>query len=83
MPMGRTIVQLTPAQQAELRRRAKDQKVSVSELIRRAVDASLAVPAIDDERRKQALSVIGCAHSDTGDVSQRHDEYFADSILEG
>jgi len=79
--MGRTIVQLTPRQQEALRRRAKAEHVSVSELVRRAVDASLAVPTVSEEQRKRALAAAGSVRSDKGDVVDRHNEIYVEAVL--
>lgn len=81
--MERIIIQVTPKQREKLRKRAKELKISVAEYIRRAIDVDLAEPGSDENRKKLALSVIGCAHSGTGDVSERHNEYFADAVREG
>ncbi|MDO8586609.1 MAG: CopG family transcriptional regulator [Armatimonadota bacterium] len=78
--MVRTIVQLTEEQAKSLRERAKKESVSASALVRQFVAAGLAIPAVDDERRRRALQVIGCVKSGTGDVSERHDEIFAESV---
>jgi hypothetical protein len=80
--MGRTIVQLTPAQQDGLKRRAKERKISIAELIRQAVDASLEAPTEDEALRQRALSVGGRFNSGTGDLVDKHNEYFAESAVE-
>jgi len=80
--MVRTIIQLTDEQAKGLRERAKVEHVSVSALIRELVDAKLAAPYPTDEKRRRALKAIGCVRSGTGDVSQRHNEIFAESVLQ-
>jgi hypothetical protein len=79
--MGRTLVQLTPQQQEALRRRSEEEHVSVSELIRRAVDASLTVPTVSEAQRKRALAAAGSLRSDQGDVVDRHNEIYVEAVL--
>lgn len=79
--MGRTIVQLTPEQQEALRRRSEEEHVSVSELVRRAVDASLSAPTVGEEQRRRALAAAGSVRSEKGDVVDRHNEIYVEAVL--
>ncbi len=80
--MIRTQIQLEERQAAALRRLAAEQRVSIAELIRRAIDESLLQRGDGHARYRRALSVVGKARSGTSDVSRRHDDYFAESLLE-
>jgi hypothetical protein len=82
--MVRTQIQLTDEQSRRLKAQAAEQRVSVAELIRRAVDRSLAEKALPDqtELRKRALAASGRFRSGTSDVSIRHDDYLAEIYAE-
>ena len=79
--MARTHVQLTADQAEALRRLAAERGVSVSELVRRAVDAFLADSGepTSEELRRRALSIIGMVKDGATDTSARHDDYFAEA----
>jgi hypothetical protein len=79
--MVRTIVQLTEDQARLLHERARTQKVSVSELVRRSVDALLAKPTYDQEIRRRAKEAVGFVR-DAPDLSTNHDKYLIDAYLE-
>lgn len=74
--MVRTQISLTEHQHAFLKETATQSGVSLSELIRRAVDAMMRQP--DPSVTATARSLIGAFQSDAADVSQRHDEHLAD-----
>ena len=77
--MVRTIVQLTEEQSARLRERAKDEGVSVAELVRRGVDHILSTQSRDEEIRKRALSAIGfISDGEAPDLAVDHDRYLAE-----
>jgi hypothetical protein len=81
--MVRTQVQLTEEQMERLRRASVERGVSIAALIREAVDRTLEVS--DRERRWElAMSVVGTSRDVDGatDVSERHDDYFADAVEE-
>lgn len=80
-PMVRTQIQFSERQIQALKSRAAREHASVSELVRRAVDAwveaeDLAAP---DERRRRALEAVGRFASGLHDVAAHHDEYLADA----
>lgn len=79
--MIRTQVQLTEAQVRVLKELAHQERVSVAELTRRALDYWLgslnATP--DAVSRQRALAVVGRYRSDRTDVSERHDDYLAEA----
>jgi len=83
--MVRMQIQFTEAAADALRREAAQRHVSISSVVRQAVDARLAQPQPGPSREelvRRSLAAMGRFHSRTGDVSARHDEYFADSILD-
>jgi hypothetical protein len=72
-------VRLTVGQVAALRYLAAERRISVAALTREAVDR-----LIEDDPRaliERALAVGGSASSGLGDVSENHDEYFAEAVL--
>jgi Arc/MetJ-type ribon-helix-helix transcriptional regulator len=79
--MHRIQVQLTPEQERLLRELAAARGSSISALIREGVDAVLG-PQVAERRRSRdrAVSLIGAFQSETGDVSENHDEYFVEAI---
>ena len=79
--MIRTQIQLTDKQAEELRWLAIERGVSTASLIRQGVDLLLrSAKAIDRaERKRRALAASGTYRSGLGDLSVRHDEYFAEA----
>jgi hypothetical protein len=76
--MRRVQVQLTDDQAGALRRSADVHGVTVAALVRQAVDAWIA----GEERARRverALAAIGGFRSGLGDLSERHDDYLADT----
>jgi Arc/MetJ-type ribon-helix-helix transcriptional regulator len=82
--MVRMQVQLTEEQVAALREMASRERVSVSHLVREAVDLLLRERCgpSREELVKRSLEAVGLFRSGTGDLSARHDDYFADQGLE-
>ena len=83
--MVRMQVQFTESEVEAVRREAARRRVSISAVVREAVDRCLAQPAGGvslEDRRARAVAACGRFRSGLGDVSARHDEYFADSIDE-
>ena len=83
--MVRMQIQFTEAEVDALRRAAAQRHVSISSVVRDAVDKRLDHPRSEpslEERKARAKAACGGFHSGLGDVSARHDEYFADSILD-
>ena len=76
--MIRTQIQLDEDQADVLKRMAGQQRISMAEAIRRAVDAYVAHSAEDGRqaKRSRALAAIG-AFSAGPRLSQEHDEAFA------
>jgi hypothetical protein len=78
-------IQFTEDEVAALRREASERHVSISAVVRDAVDQRLDRPRQEpslEERKARAKAACGLYHSGLGDVAARHDEYFADSILD-
>jgi len=83
--MIRMQVQFTEEEVSELRHEAARRHVSISAVVREAVDEHLSrshTQPSRDELVRRSLAAVGRFRSGTGDVSTRHDEYFADSILD-
>jgi post-segregation antitoxin (ccd killing protein) len=59
--MVRIQIQLDPERHRELKRRAKDQGVSVAELVRRSIEADFEAKRSDlhDDRIRRARAVLG------------------------
>jgi hypothetical protein len=81
--MVRTLIQLTEDQHQRLKERAKRDRVSVAEEVRRAVEEHLA-----QDKREAAwdrlLASAGAFHDKDGarDVSENHDEYLVKAYFE-
>jgi hypothetical protein len=80
--MIRTQIQFTESQIAELRHQARQRGVSISALVRDAVDRQLSRTETLDERWARALSAIGCGHSGGGNIARDHDEHLAEAYAE-
>jgi hypothetical protein len=80
----RTQIQLTESQAREVKRWADERGVSMAAVIREAIDAHLGTRSGPtwDEIVERAIAAVGCCASGTGDVADRHDEYFAESGLD-
>ena len=81
--MMRMQIQLTTAQHRLLKRRARRVGVSVSEIVRRSIDAALQTPDADirAERVQRALALAG-KYADAagpGDIARQHDAAFVDA----
>lgn len=77
--MIRTQIQLEEGQYHALKELAARQRVSVAELIRRAVKVWLETSAevSERERRRRAIAAAGRFRSGLGDLAEKHDEYLA------
>jgi hypothetical protein len=83
--MVRMQIQFTEEEVVALRREAAQGHLSISAVVRGAVDERLdhQRPELSlEERKARAKAACGRFRSGLGDVSARHDEYFADSILD-
>ena len=83
--MVRMQIQFTEAEVEALRSEASQRNMSVSAVVREAVDERLSRSRLQpsrDELAQRALAAVGRFRSGTGDVAAKHDDYFADSILD-
>ena len=83
--MVRMQIQFTGPEVEALRSEASQRNMSISAVVREAVDERLSRRRLQpsrDELAQRALAAVGRFRSGTGDVAVRHDDYFADSILE-
>ncbi len=85
--MKRTIVQLTEEQHRFLRELAAEYHVSMSEMVRRSVDAlakDRPRARSREEIRKRAMGWIGIAHDRDGatDIAENHDKYLEEIYAE-
>ena len=82
--MVRTQIQFTEDQLSALRSRASQEGVSVSELVRRAVDGYADDPSgpSPEDKRQRALDVAGRFSSGCADVASEHDRYLTESFGE-
>lgn len=80
--MIRTQIQLTEEQANTLKRIAARQGKSVAELIRISVDEWIRSNAFvdKDEQRRRAIAAAGKFSSGLGDLSEKHDQYFVESL---
>jgi hypothetical protein len=80
--MVRMMIQVPEDQAEQIRHRAKDEGISIAELARQGIEMRLATPLRSEDARRRALSVVGALRSGTGDVSENHDGYFVEAILD-
>ena len=80
--MVRTQIRLTEEQVKALRKIAMTSRLTVAELIRRAVDTMIkSNTTVDpDERLRRALEIVGKFRSGKRDISRKHDAYLADAL---
>lgn len=78
--MVRMQIQFTAEQQAELRYQARKRGISISALVREAVDRELSRREGHAAAWARALAAIGTGHSGRHDIAERHDEYLADAF---
>ena len=77
--MVRTQISLTGEQHRFLKSLAKQTGVSLSTLVRQAVDM---LRKSGDTPAERALALLGAFEADRPDVSVRHDDYFTAGIVE-
>lgn len=80
--MVRTQIQLTDEQARQLKKLAASRHLSMTELIRQAIDSMVRSSAVVDveERRARAVNIAGRFGSGKKDVSKKHDEYLAEAF---
>lgn len=79
--MIRTQIQLTDEQARDLKARASEKGISMAELIRQSLAATLhSSPQADKaSRKKRAIDIAGRFRSGKSDLSAAHDRYAAES----
>ena len=80
--MIRMQIQFDAAEAKALRRAASERGTSISAVVREAVDRCVLTQSEREAAVDRSLAVAGRYSSGSGDVSARHDEYFADSAEE-
>lgn len=82
MSLIRTQIQLEEKQYQALKKKALEEKVSVSELLRRAADRLLCEghPEITPWRRQKILELLGKYRSGTPGISEKHDQYLEEAF---
>ena len=75
--MIRTQISLTEEQMTRLRAVALQRGVSIAQVIREAVDATVRGPDWEEKKRR-AFAAIGCVRDDNANVSEDHDKYLAE-----
>ena len=84
--MLRTQIQLTEAQVEILKRLAAKKQQSMAELIRQSVDQYIQSEQkqLDDweVKKERALAAVGKFYSDVPDLSENHDKYLDEAIID-
>jgi hypothetical protein len=80
--MVRMQVQFTPEQAAGLRQRARRRGISISALVREAVDRELSRQLSQNEAWARFRSVVGSGHGGGGNVAADHDEYLDEAFAD-
>jgi post-segregation antitoxin (ccd killing protein) len=78
--MVRMQIQFTEEQQAELRYQARKQGISISALVREAVDREFGRRESHAEAWARALDAVGCGRGDGTNVGEQHDEFLAEAF---
>ena len=71
---------LDPAEHEALKRKATEEGVSMSELLRRIVKACLGLGKPRGSPEEGLMRLVGIGESGLSDVSERHDEYLARAL---
>lgn len=78
--MVRMQIQFTDEQQAELRYQARKRGISISAVVREAVDRDLSFRETHEQAWARALAAVGAGRGDGTNVSERHDEFLAEAF---
>ena len=79
--MVRAEIRLTDEQAARLEQLATEEGVSIEELIQQGIELVLRSPQeLRSEAWRRAVSASGRYRSKKGDLSARHDDYFAEAV---
>jgi hypothetical protein len=79
--MVRKQIQLTEMRVEALKKIAQSRRLSVAEIIRKAVDTVIKSSNVVDieERHKRAMETVGKFRSGKRDVSKKHDRYLTEA----
>ena len=77
--MMRMQVQFDAAEMKALRRAAVQQGISISAVVREAVDRCVLTHDGREDAIARAMTVVGKFASGAGDAAARHDEYFVEA----
>ena len=78
---ARTMVYLEPEQLEALRTEAKDRRISLAELVRRALQSYLEGNRVSDSIATETyLKIVGLGSCGGSDVSEQHDRYLAEAL---
>ena len=81
MSLAKTQVYLESEQKKILKKLAKQENISLSELVRQTIDQHLALFKIaTDTRPRKPLSITGIGASGLTDISENHDKYVGEAI---
>lgn len=80
--MVRTQIQLTETQATILKKMAAKNRLSMAELIRRAIDQMVSSGASRNlqDRRERACAAAGKFRSGVNDLSENHDQYLSEAF---
>jgi hypothetical protein len=79
--MVRTQIQIEEDQIEWLRNKAKEKRMSVSQLIREGVEFYRThVERLPEDKKKKALAAVGMYASGISDISEKHDDYLAEAF---
>ncbi|MEW6048659.1 MAG: CopG family transcriptional regulator [Bacillota bacterium] len=76
----RTQVYLDPVEHEALKRKAAEEGVSMSELVRRIVREQLGLGKHRGSPEERLMRLVAIGASGLSDVSERHDEYLARAL---
>lgn len=77
--MVRMQIQFTEEQQAELRYQARKRGISISALVREAVDRELSQRESHAEAWERMMSIAGKYQGGGDNIAENHDEYLAEA----
>ncbi|WP_404980602.1 ribbon-helix-helix domain-containing protein [Carboxydichorda subterranea] len=78
--MKRTQVYLDPLEHEALKRRAAEEGVSMSQLLRRLVRQQLGLRGATRAGADRLMRLVGIGASGWPDVSERHDDHLAEAL---
>lgn len=76
--LKRTQIYLEPEQHRSLKREARDQGISLAELLRRIVTEHLR----KTRSREEFFAIVGLGRGEREDVAERHDHYLGEAVAD-